>query len=539
MGNLSRPLVLFALLVVAPPAAAQSRAARTASSAAATPATPPPEAPDAPAAVDSPRASMTRFFDLSREQNFEQAAAYLQLDEAQRARGPELVRRLNAVLDRYLVIDRDKLSPESWGRRDDGLAPQLEQLGTIPRPGGSREGVHLVRVDMPDHARWLFTAATVGRIDAWYDALDDRWLREHLPEPLLRHGPRDLLWWQWLVLPLLFLAAWLVGSVLSWLARHLLAALARRTTTPWDDTIVRELRSPFTLAWALLVFSLVIRFLGFTARGTTFIHDALAAGVLVVLFWIALRMLVVAAEVATRAPWAGPAVVGALPLVVRVGKVAVFAIGGITVLSELGYPVASLIAGLGIGGLALALAAQKTVENVFGSISIGVDQPFRVGDFVKIEDLLGTVEQLGLRSTRIRTPERTLVTIPNGKLAEMRIETFAARDRIRLFWIAGVVYGTTAAQVREIVEGFETTLRAHPRVHKEGLMVRLKAFGAYSIDIEVQAYFDTRDWSEFINIRQDVLLQLMEVVERAKTSLAFPTQTVQLEKAERIERASA
>jgi len=152
--------------------------------------------------------------------------------------------------------------------------------------------------------------------------------------------------------------------------------------------------------------------------------------------------------------------------------------GVVAVLSELGYPVASLIAGLGIGGLALALAlaAQKTVENLFGAFSIGVDQPFQEGDFVRIEDFVGTVESVGLRSTRIRTLDRTLIIMPNGKLADMRIETFSVRDRMRLSCVIGLVYSTTETQMRQVLTGLEARLRAHPKIWAETVVVRFAAF---------------------------------------------------------------
>jgi MscS family membrane protein len=200
----------------------------------------------------------------------------------------------------------------------------------------------------------------------------------------------------------------------------------------------------------------------------------------------------------------------------------------VAVISELGYPVASLIAGLGIGGLALALASQKTFENLFGAFSLGVDQPFREGDFVKVEDFMGTVEAIGLRSTRIRTLDRTLITIPNGKLAEMRIESFAARDRIRLACILGLVHGTTANQMRLVVAGLEQLLREHPKVWPEGITVRFQELNSSSLDIEIAAWFTTADYTEFQLIRQEILLQFMEVVEKARTSFAFPTRTVHL-----------
>ena len=140
------------------------------------------------------------------------------------------------------------------------------------------------------------------------------------------------------------------------------------------------------------------------------------------------------------------------------------AIGGlVATLAAFGYPVATVLAGLGIGGLALAFGAQKTIENLFGSISLAADQPFRVGDFVKVEDFTGNVERIGMRSTQIRTPDRTLVSIPNGQLADMRIEDFASRDRIRFAATVGLVYGTTEPQVRRVVAGHRGDCSARTR----------------------------------------------------------------------------
>jgi MscS family membrane protein len=229
-----------------------------------------------------------------------------------------------------------------------------------------------------------------------------------------------------------------------------------------------------------------------------------------------------------------------VPLVGRIVKALVIIIMGIAVLSAMGYPVASLIAGLGVGGLAVALAAQKTVENLFGSLSIAVDQPFRPGDFVKVEDFVGTVETVGLRSTRIRTLDRTVITLPNGKLADMRLETFATRDRMRLHAVLGLVYGTTAEQVRKVMRGIEDVLRAHPKIWPEALPVRFRALGAYALEIEVMCWFQTPDWNEFTLIRSEILLSFMDVVEKAGTAFAFPTQTlhVELDEEKARERAS-
>jgi MscS family membrane protein len=220
-----------------------------------------------------------------------------------------------------------------------------------------------------------------------------------------------------------------------------------------------------------------------------------------------------------------------LPIAARMGKVAVATLAVVVGLSELDYPVASLLAGLGIGGLAFALAAQKTVENLFGAVAISLDQPIREGDFVKVEDFVGTVEAIGLRATRIRTLDRTLISLPNGKVADMRLESFSARDRMRLACEIGLEYRTTEQQMREVLAGLEGVLRSHPKIWPDAVVVRFKQFGASSLDIEIMAWFETADWGEFQLIRQEVLLQFMGVVERAGTSFAFPTRTIHLAEA--------
>ena len=228
------------------------------------------------------------------------------------------------------------------------------------------------------------------------------------------------------------------------------------------------------------------------------------------------------------AQWAStrPSSRALLSLISRVAKVLVIVIAGIGFLSGIGLPVASLLAGLGIGGIALAFGAQKTVENLFGAVAIGVDQPFREGDFVKIDaDVLGTIEAVGLRSTRIRTIERTIVTLPNGRLADMKIETFARRDRMRFGTILGLLYGTSADKLREILTELEVIVRDHKGTWKEDISVRFRAFGASSLDVDVFCFFKTADVMEYRQWRQELLLAFMDVVER-KSGFAFPTQTV-------------
>lgn len=356
------------------------------------------------------------------------------------------------------------------------------------------------------------------------------WIERILPEPLLREGPRALLWWQWLALPLGAAAAAVAGWLLGLLVRRVLGQALARGRRKWDVRLLDRLAGPIAVLCALGTAALLLSALDLPARAEEAMGRGLHAGAYFVLFWAGLRAVELAFRIVAASPWGTTHAAGValLPIGRKISKVALVAIGAIAILTELGYPVASLLAGLGIGGLALALAAQKTVENLFGSVAISIDQPFRVGDFVRVDDVQGTVESVGLRSTRIRTLDRTLVSIPNGKLADMQTETFAARDRLRLACKVALVYGTTAAQVRAVLEGLEAALRSHPRIWPDDVQVRLSALAESSLDVEVQAWFRTTDWNEFLSIRQEVLLRFMEVVERAGTRLAFPTRTVRL-----------
>ena len=349
-------------------------------------------------------------------------------------------------------------------------------------------------------------------------------------EILGRTGPLGLFWWQWLALGVAILVSAVVGVAASAAVRHTLSRVAARTASTWDDEVPRRLRGPLRLAGAMVTLELVLPWLELHKRVGHPLRSLVRGLFFVAIFWGLWRLIDVLALGLGSSGWARhrPVSRAFVPLVARVLKVVAVALAAVAVLSALGYPAASLIAGLGLGGLAFALAAQKTVENLFGSLSIAVDQPFRPGDFVKIDDFVGTVEVIGLRSTRIRTLDRTLITIPNGKLSETRVESFAPRDRIRLSCVLGLVYGTRAAQLRTILKEVEGSLREHPKIWPDGVSVRFRALAESALEIEVMAWFQTADWNEFTIIRQELLLRFMEIVEGAGSDFAFPTRTVHL-----------
>lgn len=347
---------------------------------------------------------------------------------------------------------------------------------------------------------------------------------------LFLKGPYGILAWQWIALPILIVLAWVLGRVLGRITRAILGRVTRRTAVAWDDVLIERLAAPITFAWTLAVLRTALPWLQLAAQPQAFFQRALHTAFFAAFLFALVRLVDVIATSLALSPWATahPASRSLVPLGARIAKVLVVAVAIVALLSDLGYPVTSLIAGLGIGGLALALAAQKTVENLFGAFSIGLDQPFREGDFVKIDDFVGTVEAIGLRSTRVRTLDRTLITIPNGRLADMRVESFAVRDRIRLATNLSLVYSTSSSQMRDVLTGVEGVLRAHPKIWPDAVVVRFKELGASSLDVEVMAWFQTADWGEFQLIRQDILISFLEVVERAGSAFAFPTRTVHL-----------
>ena len=352
----------------------------------------------------------------------------------------------------------------------------------------------------------------------------------HLPDVLREVGPGGLLWWQWLALPIALAVAWGIGSGLGWATRRLLGRLAAHTETTWDDELLRRLARPLTALWAIGVAAAIEPWLAFGEGADDRVGHLLRAAAWFVLFWGLARATGVGfgAARASAAARQNAGLAGMLPLGQKIAQVVLFGLGVVALLSELGFQVTSVLAGLGIGGLAFAFGAQKTVEHLFGSIAIGIDQPFRVGDFVAIEGVTGTVEAIGGRSTRVRTLDRTVVTFPNGKLAEARSESISARDRIRLHANLGLSYSTSAEQLRRVLAELEAALRAHPKIWPDTVLVRLTDFKDSALNVEVMAWFQTTDWNEFTAIRQALLLRFMEIVEQAGTSFPFPTRTVHL-----------
>jgi MscS family membrane protein len=190
-------------------------------------------------------------------------------------------------------------------------------------------------------------------------------------------------------------------------------------------------------------------------------------------------------------------------------------------------PTAAL-AGLGVGGIAVALAAQKTLENVIGGVSLIADQAVRAGDALKVGDISGTVEDVGLRSTRIRTLDRTVISVPNSQVASMSLETLSARDKFWFHPLVGLRYETTPVQLRSVISGLRKLLNEHSNVDSDSVRIRFVRLGAFSLDVDIFAYVFGSDWNHFLDVQEELLFGIMDVVQRAGAEFAFPSQTMYL-----------
>jgi MscS family membrane protein len=331
--------------------------------------------------------------------------------------------------------------------------------------------------------------------------------------------------WQWPVFLAVVIAAIAAGVGLAHLTRRVGCALARRTRSTFDDMLIQLFVLPMAIGWATLAWRIVLasEVLELDARGRELALDLARIGVLATIFVAVMRLVDFAVARLTMArPGRRVMARALLPLGGRVVKLLIAAIAATTILSELGFPVASIVAGLGIGGIALALAAQKTVENLFGAFSIGVDQPFHEGDTIKIGDLTATVEKIGLRSTRLRTPDRTLVTYPNGKLADTPVESFDERDKMRVALPLLVDPATRASQLRAIIADVRAALAAHPSVLDRESTIAVAGITATGIQIDVSVWVPAADAGELGPIKDAILMAFFESVERVDAALPRP-----------------
>ncbi|HZS60315.1 MAG TPA: mechanosensitive ion channel family protein [Gemmatimonadaceae bacterium] len=478
-----------------------------------------------PLGRESPRGTVVGFIRVFRQNNAEAASVYLNTN-LRGAAAAKLAQQLYMVLDSRLPARLTEVSDRPEGGLANPLKPDQDVVGTISTANGPLD-VIVERVNRGPAGRiWLFSRQTLQAIPDVADEVNLVSVDPFIPRVMtVRIGGVRL--FAWIVLTLLVpLSYWLIG---------LLGRLMGHFATFWRSPTRGSARQIFPGFVRLLILAGVLRWL-VTALDLPLIERqfwtiVIAMFTIVSCVWVVLVLTTVGERYCLkRSRTSGhPEMTALLRLLRQATDVVVLALGGLLTLNYFGIAPTAVLAGLGIGGIAVALAAQKTLENVIGGLSIIFDKAVSVGDSLKLGDTEGTVASIGLRSTRIRTLDRTIVSVPNSQIATANIETLSSRDKFWFHHVVGLGYETTSEQMHAVLDGIRSHLAAHPTIDpREPIRVRFKRFGPFSLEIEVFAYVLAEDWDRFLETQQELLMAIMGLVERAGTAIALPSQVVQL-----------
>lgn len=325
----------------------------------------------------------------------------------------------------------------------------------------------------------------------------------------------------------------LFKRLLSGLLTRFILPLVNRTANNFDDLLLASVRRPLELLVligglfiAIQVLQLPTRPFNFQQAGTALIKTMVTFDIAWILFN---AVAILERSIAGWAQHTGsPLDEHLLPFIRKIIRAFILVLAVVLVIQNLGYSISGLLASLGIGGLAVALAAKETLSNVFGSIMILLDRPFRVGDWIKTDNIEGTVEEIGFRSTRIRTFAKTLITVPNNIIATTSLNNFSRMPKRRIKMTVGVTYASTPEQMRAAVRTIRSMLEQHPAINQDFMLVNFTDFSPSSLDILIYCFTTTTNWEEYLNAREDVCLKIMDIIAELGMEMAFPSQSVYL-----------
>ena len=499
-----------------------------------TPAQPPPPASAQPAAPrdalgrSTPRGTVLGFLSAGRKGEYQLARQYLDTTLRDQAAEP-LASQLFVVLDARLPARLTQLSDEPEGSRANPLAADEEHIATIA--GANPVDITLVRIERPDVGRiWLFSRRTLDRIPGLYDEVVASRSGIALPAFMTNTRIAGVPLFEWLAifagLPLLYCLISLLNRALTPLAR----VISRRAFRESGFLARNALPTPARLLLFALATRWILSVLPLSLLPRQMFSNLAALLTIIAVAWLLIR---IAEEIETvllrRVATSNAATISLARVGRRCGDVLVIFVALLATLRHFGIDPTPALAGLGVGGIAVALAAQKTLENVIAGASLIFDQAVRVGDSLKVGEIVGTVDHIGLRSTRIRTLDRTVISIPNSQIANASLETLSARDKFWFHPIVSLRYETTSDQLRRVLDNTRRLLTSHNSVSHESVRVRFIRMGAFSLDVEVFAYLFATDWSQFLEIQEELLFSITNIVSAAGAAIAFPSQTMYVE----------
>jgi MscS family membrane protein len=527
------PAFLFALLAAA--AYPQIPGVPSSASAASQPAK---EAtPADPLGRETPRGTVIGFLHAAQDENYSLAAEYFQPPTGRHHPKPDeeqdLAEQLLVVINnKILASSLDSLSKDPQGRLDDGLPADQEVLAGIHETSGTFS-IGLVRViDDRGNKIWLFSRKSLDTIPETYDSLQFAGVERKLPALLTKNRILSMPFWQWLAILLALPLAVLIGWVLSLIPRIALRYYRKKRGLDSLPPILLTHIGPGTLLLSAFIHYIFVFIIGASIVYRQYYRRVLWVFLAVAAYWLLTRVtrelsvritqrLILSGRMAERS---------VVSLGRRVLEVLAFIVIGLIALNAFGVNVTAALAGLGIGGLAIGLGAQKTFENLLGGISILTDKALLIGDSCRIGDQRGTVEDIGLRSTKLRTEERTVVTIPNGTVASAVLENFRQRDKILFRQLIRLRYDLAPDHIRYALQELRATLKQNNRIEDATARVRLLRFGDAGIEVECYAYVLVRDFAEFLAIQESLLLAIVDTLERTGAAVAFPSQSTLITK---------
>ena len=479
---------------------------------------PVPEAKDA-LGRSTPQESVFQFLEACHARDYSKALRYLDLRKmapADRTKdGPELARQLEDLLD-DTPFDITMLSRDPEGDQSDGLADNRELLDTF-QVDGQVLTLQLERVELkPGFRVWLVSQDSLPLIPKAHQLVAETPFEKKLPQPLVAFEVLDTPVWRWFALAIMAAVLWILAELLS----RVLVAVLRPVMN------AAMFRGPARLGLAVGGFRGALDLAPPATLARLYIERAIGLVFFLAVAWAGAGVIDLITERwrSRLDPRVQAVSYSVLPLGRQILKLLLFLIAVLSVLSVWGYNTSTIVAGVGVGGLAVALAAQKTIENLFGGISVIGDRPVLVGDVCRFGDRTGTVMHIGLRSTRIRTPDRTIISVPNSQFSSMALENISGRDKIWFHPTLNLRRDTASDQLLKVLSSVSEILEEHPKVETGPLPVRFTGVGAYSLDVDVVAYIATSDYDEFLALQQELLLKMLQAVEQAGTSLAVPLQ---------------
>ena len=435
-----------------------------------------------------------------------------------------LARQLKAVLDgRGLFIHFETL-PDSANHVD----PNTGLAQFTPFPAKAPE-IYLSKVG----DRWLFSKKTLEATPILYNETFSETVENfvNMLPAVFRNEIFGVAVWQYAGLFLLILAGMLIRRIIEYLLDNVALRLSAKTPWDWDEVLIRSVMKPVSFLFMVGLFLITYSNLQFSVTVNLVIKVALELAAAVCWIWLAFKLVDVFTLYMRRATAKTDSKLDdqLVPLVGKALKIFIFVIIVLTIVQNYGYSITSIVAGLGIGGLAVALAARDTLANLFGSVTIFADKPFQIGDWVVIDNVEGTVEEVGFRSTRIRTFYNSLVTVPNSKLTDTSIDNMGMRQFRRIKLMLGLTYSTTAEQMHAFVEGIRAIISANKYMRKDFYEVHFNEYGNFSLNVLVYCFLKVPTWSDELREKHNFFLEILRLANQIGVEFAFPTQTLHVD----------